>query len=93
MAKTTKTMKLTFLNGEKKKISITLGDAVDNLTADQVRGAMNTIAEANAFEKDGVAYYNDSKGTNPDAAIKGIQAMASQQNYSVLIEWCDRQPH
>lgn len=23
----------------------------------------------------GVAYYNDSKGTNPDAAIKGIQAM------------------
>ena len=57
MTKTTKTMKLTFLNGEKKKISITLGDAVDNLTADQVRGAMNTIAEADAFEKDGVAYY------------------------------------
>ena len=27
------------------------------------------------IEKDGVAYYNDSKGTNPDAAIKGIQAM------------------
>lgn len=26
-------------------------------------------------EKCGVAYYNDSKGTNPDAAIKGIQAM------------------
>ena len=26
-------------------------------------------------EKNGVAYYNDSKGTNPDAAIKGIQAM------------------
>lgn len=26
-------------------------------------------------EKDGVTYYNDSKGTNPDAAIKGIQAM------------------
>ena len=26
-------------------------------------------------EKDGVVYYNDSKGTNPDAAIKGIQAM------------------
>lgn len=24
---------------------------------------------------DGVDYYNDSKGTNPDAAIKGIQAM------------------
>lgn len=27
------------------------------------------------IEKNGVAYYNDSKGTNPDAAIKGIQAM------------------
>ena len=27
------------------------------------------------MEKDGVAYYNDSKGTNPDAAIKGIRAM------------------
>ena len=26
-------------------------------------------------EKKGVRYYNDSKGTNPDAAIKGIQAM------------------
>ena len=26
-------------------------------------------------ERTGVRYYNDSKGTNPDAAIKGIQAM------------------
>lgn len=26
-------------------------------------------------EKKGVTYYNDSKGTNPDAAIKAIQAM------------------
>ncbi len=26
-------------------------------------------------EKNGVAYYNDSKGTNPDAAIRGIRAM------------------
>ncbi len=26
-------------------------------------------------EKNGIIYYNDSKGTNPDAAIKGIQAM------------------
>jgi hypothetical protein len=34
------------------------GDAVDNLTAEQVRGAMTTIAEANVFEKDGVAYYS-----------------------------------
>ena len=57
MAKTTKTLKLTFLNGKKKKTSITLGDAMDNLTAEQVRGAMTTIAQANVFEKDGVAYY------------------------------------
>lgn len=28
-------------------------------------------------KKDGVSYYNDSKGTNPDAAIRGIQAMVS----------------
>lgn len=28
-------------------------------------------------EKKGVKYYNDSKGTNVDAAIKGIQAMSS----------------
>ena len=26
-------------------------------------------------EKNGVVFYNDSKGTNPDAAIKGIRAM------------------
>lgn len=26
-------------------------------------------------EKNGIVYYNDSKGTNPDAAIKGILAM------------------
>ena len=57
MVKTTKTLKLTFLNGKNKKTSVTLGDAMDNLTAEQVRGAMTTIAEANVFEKDGVAYY------------------------------------
>ena len=57
MAKTAETLKLTFLNGEKKKNSITLGDSLDNLTEEQVRQAMNTIASANVFEKDGVAYY------------------------------------
>ena len=49
MAKTAETLKLTFLNGEKKKNSITLGDALDNLTEEQVRQAMNTIASANVF--------------------------------------------
>ena len=63
MVKTTKTLKLTFLNGKNKKTSVTLGDAMDNLTAEQVRGAMTTIAEANVFEKDGVAYY-----TTPQSA-------------------------
>lgn len=29
-------------------------------------------------KKNGVKYYNDSKGTNPDAAIQGIRAMVSK---------------
>ena len=44
---------------------------------------VQTVREFRAVEhrieyvatKGGVDYYNDSKGTNPDAAIKGIQAM------------------
>lgn len=51
MAKTTKTLKLTFLNGKNKKKSVTLGDAVDNLTAKQVRGAMTTIAQPTCLRK------------------------------------------
>ena len=61
MVKITKTLKLTFLNGKNKKTSVTLGDAMDNLTAEQVCGAMTTIAEANVSEKDGVAYYTTPK--------------------------------
>lgn len=57
-------MKLTFLNGKNKKTSVTLGDAMDNLTAKQVRSAMTTIAEANVFEKDGVAYYVTPQSTS-----------------------------
>jgi len=45
----------------------------------------------------GVAYYNDSKGTNPDAAIKGIQAMRAStyligggyDKKSSYVEWID----
>ena len=45
---------------------------------------LKTIREFKAVEhrieyvatKRGVAYYNDSKGTNPDAAIQGIKAMS-----------------
>lgn len=29
-------------------------------------------------EKNGVKYYNDSKGTNPDAAIQGVKAMTAK---------------
>ena len=48
-------------------------------------------------EKDGVAYYNDSKGTNPDAAIQGIRAMnrptlligGGYDKQSTYDEWID----
>lgn len=43
-------------------------EAVMNFTS--VEHRIEYVAEI-----DGVTYYNDSKGTNPDAAIKGIQAM------------------
>ena len=45
---------------------------------------LNTVRQFKAVEhriefvatKNGVDYYNDSKGTNPDAAIQGIRAMS-----------------
>jgi len=48
-----------------------------------MKNIIATVQEFKAVEhrieyvatKKGVDYYNDSKGTNPDAAIKGIQAM------------------
>ncbi len=43
-------------------------DAIKNFTA--VEHRIEFVREV-----DGVTYYNDSKGTNPDAAIKGICAM------------------
>ena len=47
--------------------------------------------------KQGVDYYNDSKGTNPDAAIQGIKAMSKQtiligggyDKHSEYDEWID----
>ncbi|MDO5155698.1 MAG: UDP-N-acetylmuramoyl-L-alanine--D-glutamate ligase [Eubacteriales bacterium] len=47
---------------------------------DTIRETLKTfkgVAHRIEFVKEvnGVTYYNDSKGTNPDAAIKGIQAM------------------
>ena len=54
-----------------------LFEGVDIDTVRNVTKAFKGVAHRIEFvcEKDGVRYYNDSKGTNPDAAIKGIQAM------------------
>ena len=54
--------------------------AVDGVPMDTIRKAILAFKGVEhrieyVTEKDGVVYYNDSKGTNPDAAIKGIQAM------------------
>lgn len=54
--------------------------AVYGVPVDKIREsvkAFNGVEHRIEFvtEKNGVVYYNDSKGTNPDAAIKGIQAM------------------
>lgn len=55
--------------------------------ADVIRGALLAFGGVEhrieyVCTKNDVSYYNDSKGTNPDAAIKGIQAM---KNPTVLI--------
>ncbi len=51
-----------------------------HMPVDQIRGVLRSFAGVEhrieyAGEVRGVAYYNDSKGTNPDAAIKAVQAM------------------
>ncbi len=48
--------------------------------SDAIQKALPTFAPVEhriefVCEKNGVRYYNDSKGTNPDAAIQGIKAM------------------
>ena len=52
-----------------------MGIPMENIAA--VLKTFKGVAHRIEFVKEvnGVAYYNDSKGTNPDAAIKGIQAM------------------
>jgi len=47
----------------------------------QFKGVAHRIEKVGVV--DGVTYYNDSKGTNPDAAIKGLLAMRSEK--TVLI--------
>lgn len=50
------------------------------LPAESVRQTIRTFNAVEhriefVAEKDGVVYYNDSKGTNPDASIKAVEAM------------------
>lgn len=66
-------------NAENAMAAIAMADAFGV----PMESILHTVRNFNAVEhriefvatKDGVDYYNDSKGTNPDAAIKGIQAM------------------
>lgn len=53
-----------------------------NVPMDCIKKAIKSFAAVEhrieyVDEKNGVKYYNDSKGTNPDAAIKGIEAMVT----------------
>ena len=50
---------------------------VENETIKKIAREFGGVAHREELVRvrDGVRYYNDSKGTNPDAAIKGIQAM------------------
>ena len=46
---TTKTLRLTFKNAKNKKVNLSLPDAAENLTEEEVKTAMNEICEANLF--------------------------------------------
>ena len=67
-------------NVENVMAAIAIADGM-NVPMDTI---LSVIREFHAVEhriefvatKDGVDYYNDSKGTNPDAAIQGIKAMS-----------------
>lgn len=56
-------------------VSYYMGIPMENIIS--VLKTFKGVAHRIEFVKEvnGVTYYNDSKGTNPDAAIKGIQAM------------------
>lgn len=59
-------------------IAITRGMGVPMETILQVTREFHAVEHRIEYvaEKKGVIYYNDSKGTNPDAAIQGIRAMS-----------------
>ena len=58
MTQTTKVLRLTFKDAEGKKKALTLSNAKDGLSEEQVRGAMTKISQAGLFEKEGVAIYD-----------------------------------
>lgn len=53
----TKTLQLVFLNEKGKRASLNLPDAAAQLVATTVEQAMDTIASANIFAKEGVDTY------------------------------------
>lgn len=58
-------------------IAIAMGVPMDNIKA-AVKAFKAVEHRIEFVEKiNGVSYYNDSKGTNPDASIKAVQAMRS----------------
>ena len=62
-----------YLNGE-KIIYISEGKEEEVIDVNELN-ILGTHNYEYVTEKRGIKFYNDSKGTNPDAAIKGIQAM------------------
>ena len=60
-------------------VAVTYYMGIPAETIERVVGQFNGVEHRIEFvrELDGVRYYNDSKGTNPDAAIKAIKAMQS----------------
>lgn len=54
---TTKTLKLTFKNAKNKKVNLSLPDAAENLTEDEIKAAMNEMCKANLFVKEEVDQY------------------------------------
>jgi len=66
-------------NYENVMAAVAMGYAM-GVSMDEIRDALRKFQAVEhrieyVCEKRGVRFYNDSKGTNPDAAIKGIQAM------------------
>ena len=66
-------------NFENVMAAVAMGASM-GVTMEEIREALRTFQAVEhrieyVCEKRGIRFYNDSKGTNPDAAIKGIQAM------------------